>query len=146
MAETVLLVYHTISNKLAQKHPDNIGNSVPKRPDSTPRFVPFVYAGNGTHVASNHLIFTGCSLENGTFPGKIEQKWNALAQKRDGTVNWGKRFIDNDLLSKNGTKSGTKWNDVERFLSGFPVWALHKTCFQISLFERRLQASVERLF
>lgn len=75
--------------------------------------------------------------ENGTPPG---------TQKRDGTENPDKRFITNDLLSKNGTKSGTKWNDVERFLSGFPVWALHKVCFQISLFERRLQASVERLF
>jgi|GEM_PF-5992195 len=70
----------------------------------------FFYAGNGKHSATNHLIFNVDSFKNGTFFCKMERKWNALAQKRNGTKNMDNQFIIKYLLPTNGTKNGTKWN------------------------------------
>lgn len=46
---------------------------------------------------------------------RLPAKWNEngtlTAQKRNGTVNRSKILTTNILIYKNGTKSGTKWND-----------------------------------
>lgn len=80
-------------DKSSQKPSNNIGNIVSQRPEFNHRSVPFFLCGNETQNLYNYLIININALKYGTVFSKMEQKWNAPAQKWNGTKNRDNLFI-----------------------------------------------------